>query len=117
MQFVSTTLCCPPASSKRRRLVQSAFFQAFTYLAFACASLLLVIRMYAPSAHLGDDHLYGVDAHIVISGASIAIWNHKKAIVGIAICLWVTNIAFLLQGKFLPFYRQLGIPSKHVWQE
>jgi len=45
---------------------------------------------------------------VLIPNVSIAIWNHKMAVVRIAICLWVTNVAFLLQGKSLPLLHAIG---------
>jgi len=50
---------------------------------------------------------------VLIPDVSIAIWNHKKAVVRIAICLWVTNIAFFLQGKSLPLLH--AIPRQRIW--
>ncbi|KAH9977427.1 hypothetical protein BJV74DRAFT_888483 [Russula compacta] len=43
------------------------------YLALACASLLIVLRI-------------------------IAIWNRNRVVAAIAIGLWITNISFLIQG-------------------
>jgi len=66
---------------------------SFTYLAFASASLLVLLRI-------------------------IAIWNYKKAVVIIAICLWVTNVAFLLQGiirvRFVWLPEQRACASSNV---
>jgi hypothetical protein len=46
----------------------------------------------------------------LIPVASIAIWNRRKVVVRIAIGLWITNVAFLVQGKSLP------LPTNHVPQ-
>jgi hypothetical protein len=35
--------------------------------------------------------------------------------VGIAICLWVTNVAFLFQGKSLLHLQTTGNPKQHDW--
>jgi hypothetical protein len=45
---------------------------------------------------------------VFIPIVSIAIWSYKKAVVRIAICLWVTNVAFLLQGTSLPLLHAIG---------
>ncbi|KAF8496138.1 hypothetical protein F5888DRAFT_1804280 [Russula emetica] len=49
----------------------------FAYLALATSSLLIVLRI-------------------------IAIWDRKKVIVAFATGVWGINVAFLIQGKFLP---------------
>ena len=85
--------------------------QTLAYLALASASFLLLLRMYVPSTHLNHVHLYGRRAH-TRPGDSIAIWNYKKTVVGIAICLWVTNVAFLLQGKSLPLLPTIRNPRQ-----
>ncbi|KAH9964960.1 hypothetical protein BC827DRAFT_1374802 [Russula dissimulans] len=51
-------------------------FQSLAYLGFAAATLLIVLRI-------------------------VAIWNKNKAVVRIAIGLWITNVAFLIQGRSL----------------
>ncbi|KAH9957060.1 hypothetical protein BGW80DRAFT_230996 [Lactifluus volemus] len=45
----------------------------FSYLALACASLLLMLRV-------------------------VAIWKRNKIILALAITVWTTNVAFLIQG-------------------
>jgi hypothetical protein len=45
---------------------------------------------------------------VLIPDVSMAIWKHKKAVVRIAFCLWLTNVAFLLQGKSLPLLHAIG---------
>lgn len=49
------------------------FVLIFAYLAFATASLLIVLRI-------------------------MAIWNKNRVVVAISLGVWVTNIAFLIQG-------------------
>jgi len=59
--------------------IEIIFELIFGYLAFATASLLIVLRI-------------------------IVIWNKKKIIIAIATILWVINVALIINGKpyFLP---------------
>jgi hypothetical protein len=72
------------------------FLQLFAYIAFAAASLLIVLRVYVPDA---DDqppktrHLRKLDR--------IAIWNMEKIIILITTGVWLVNVSSLIEGSYL----------------
>ena len=39
---------------------------------------------------------------MLIESSSIAIWNRNKVVMAIAIVVWGTNVAFLIEGRSLP---------------
>ncbi|KAH9977433.1 hypothetical protein BJV74DRAFT_953545 [Russula compacta] len=65
----------------------------FAYLALASASFLIVLRMYV----FHNDSL-PLSSQILIDAPSIAIWNMSRVVGAVAIGVWITNIAFLIQG-------------------
>lgn len=72
------------------------FLQLFAYIAFAAATLLIVLRVYVPDV---DDqppeagHLRGL--------CRIGIWNKEKIIVLIAGGVWLVNLSLLIEGSYL----------------
>jgi hypothetical protein len=40
--------------------------------------------------------------------ASIAIWNKNRVAVGMALCIWVINVGFLIEGRSLLFSSVTG---------
>ncbi|KAN0121250.1 hypothetical protein V8E52_003838 [Russula decolorans] len=67
--------------------------QLFAHIAFAAASLLIVIRVYVPDA----DDQPPKPRHLRKLGR-IAIWNTEKIIIIIAMSVWLINISLLIEG-------------------
>jgi hypothetical protein len=81
----------------RPNIISHPFFlQLFSYIAFAAASFLVVLRVYVPDA---DDqppktrHLRKL--------RRIAIWNTEKSIILITMGVWLANVSSLIEGSYL----------------
>jgi hypothetical protein len=72
------------------------FLQLFAYIAFAAASLLIVLRVYVPNA----DDQHPKPGHLRKLGR-IAIWNTEKIIILIAVGVWLVNVSLLIEGSYL----------------
>jgi hypothetical protein len=74
-----------------RKKLTTHLWKIFGYLAFVTSSLLIVLRMYVIVLVICDQ--------ILMNDFSIAIWNKNRVVVGISLGVWMTNIAFLIQGE------------------
>ncbi|KAH9985890.1 hypothetical protein BJV74DRAFT_929491 [Russula compacta] len=80
---------------------------SFTRVATLVIILLVtVVQDIAPTQNCqhvtGRPKVQMVTRIVLMDSARVAIWNRKKVVIWIAIGLWVTNFAFLIQGKSLP---------------
>jgi len=66
--------------------------QLFSYTAVAGASMLLVLRTYVFHGLRSDDNK-------PMGTSRIAIWNRDKIVSTIIVCIWWTNISFLIHSK------------------
>ena len=69
-------------------------------MAFAAASLLIVLRMYVLVRVSGNMSIVP-RSKLLMGTTSIAIWNGNKLAIALASGVWVANLGFLAQSKTL----------------
>lgn len=47
----------------------------------------------------------------------MAVWDRRKAVTTIALSVWCTYIAFMIQGEFSPFRPVLEILTGVLWHQ
>ena len=47
----------------------------------------------------------------------MAVWDRGKAVTTIALSVWGTNVAFMIQGEFSPFRPVLAILTGVIWYQ
>lgn len=72
------------------------FLQLFSYIAFAAASFLIVLRVYVLDA---DDQ--SPEMRYLWKLGRISIWNMEKTIILITMGVWLANVSSLLEGSYL----------------
>ncbi|KAH9969964.1 hypothetical protein BGW80DRAFT_621328 [Lactifluus volemus] len=71
---------------------------SFAFFSIACASLLILLRVYAQFCTLMLGFVFRKEIRKADDGTSIAIWNYNKIVLALGTSVWGINIAFLIQG-------------------